>query len=148
MSMDLSYTRPIFVTLIILMAHLVVFLILPGQIVSASTFPVPSASQLLTTFVPSNPILDFEFILQPGSSIAIVNAVFMQCELTDCQEAVSLDEISVRLVSCAGNNCTSAAFSNRHYFRLRVTFSDGVIRESNAFSLNSYVFSYENFNAS
>lgn len=133
MSIDLSNKRPIFVSLIFLMVLGVVFLFLPSQIARAYTLPGLSGSQLLTTAVPS--ILDFEFVVQPGSRLTIVDAVLLQCELSDCQDAKSLDEISSQKFSCTGNHCSSAAyFGYLRYFRLRITFSDGKIRESNVFS--------------
>jgi len=130
MSTDSSAKKSIIVTLSVLTALLVAF---------TFVLPEPAAPQLMTTFVPSQ--MYFEFVFQPGSDLTIVSTVLQQCELPDCQDAMTADPPPVWELSCTEDHCTSMASSYLQYFRLRVAFSDGVSRESN-------VFTKENFNAS
>lgn len=88
--------------------------------------------------------MEFTFLqngIQP--KIEITHGILYVCERSDCQDAHIVPDTQYtgeRELSCTEYHCYASLYGS--YYRLEVTFSDGVTRKSNVFTQKFYVSEY------
>jgi hypothetical protein len=100
----------------------------PFQTARADTAPKPTMK------------FAFEYEISPAPSI--VSGIQEECNHADCSDAHPLMEGGPQRFGCSAVNCSSLAYSYSGYHRLKITFSDGVTRESNIFGKKFFYASY------
>ena len=89
------------------------------------------------------PDMEFNFIREKGlPAITITKAVLLQCGDPACADAHPLEQLGPQGITCQEMSCSSMAYSYADYHRLRVTFSDGVTRQSNVFDKHAFHAAY------
>jgi len=114
MSIDHRATRFVFGLFVLVLAAV------PLQTVRADMAPKPTME------------FKFEYEISPAS--LIVSGIQEECDEADCSDAYPLTEGGPQGFRCTWTDCFSVAYSYDEFHRLKITFSDGVTRQSNVFS--------------
>jgi hypothetical protein len=85
------------------------------------------------------PTMHFDFVFEISPAPSIVSGVQEECGREDCSDARPLQDGGPQHFGCAATACSSLAYSYSEYHRLKITFSDGVMRQSNVFA-NKYFY--------
>jgi hypothetical protein len=110
-----------------LLLFLLIFL--PVYSVSADTGPKPG--------------MDFVFNQEfPGNPVTITSGTLFECEQSDCQDAMPLQELGPQGFSCEASTCHALAYGFSPYHRLEIQFSDGKTRQSNIFETAGFNSTY------
>jgi hypothetical protein len=89
------------------------------------------------------PTMFFEFIPVEGmSNLLVLEGYLMECEDSACLQSHPLEDFGPQGFKCYGTTCHAAAYSFTEYHRLVLSFSDGITRESNVFTKNSFEANY------
>jgi hypothetical protein len=93
------------------------------------------------------PTMTFTFVWETETPLTIVEGELLQCEDPTCSDAKLLETLGpqgFRCTSVPGEmSCSSMAYGYDPYSRLRLTFSDGVTRESGVFEKSYFNARYE-----
>ncbi len=100
-------------------------------ILSVASSPAAAAS---AADIGPKPEMAFNFEFPPGSDLKIESGELLQCDTAECGDAQPLAELGPQGFSCDERSCRSTAYSYATYSRLRITFSDGRVLESNSFT--------------
>jgi hypothetical protein len=122
----MSFTRrlnPLMIGLCILVVAAV-----PQRAARADTAPKPTMK------------FTFEYEISPAPSI--VSGIQEECSQADCSDAHPLMGGGPQRFGCSSSACSSLAYSYSKFHRLKVTFSDGITRESNIFGKKFFYASY------
>jgi hypothetical protein len=74
---------------------------------------------------------------------SIVSGIQEECGQADCSDAKPLMEGGPQRFTCTAVDCSSLAYSYSDYHRLKITFSDGVTRQSNVFGKKFFYATYK-----
>lgn len=86
------------------------------------------------------PTMDFEFVQEvPGSALTMVSWSLINCENNDCTTTGEIAPFEDGF-RCADNHCGAGVHYGiqYEYFRMEISFSDGVTRKSNVFTRNYF----------
>ncbi len=87
------------------------------------------------------PTMDFEF--ESDDELTISQGILQECSDSTCTEAWAMEELGPQKFSCKSTSCSAMAYTfGSDYYRLVITFSDGVTRESNSFGKSHYDSNY------
>lgn len=82
------------------------------------------------------PTMSFTFVWETGP-LSLEEGELLQCEAPTCADAKPLETLGPQGFRCSDSSgeltCSSTAYGYDPYSRLRLTFSDGVTRESDVF---------------
>ncbi|HLF37380.1 MAG TPA: hypothetical protein VI520_05545 [Anaerolineales bacterium] len=84
------------------------------------------------------PSMDFQFVYQDLPGLHIQSGTLLECADPACVNAEALREVGPQRFTCNLDSCSSVAYSYQDYYKLAITFSDGVTRESNVFGTDHY----------
>ncbi len=84
------------------------------------------------------PTMEFEFVYEISPAPSIVSGIQEECGEADCLNAYLLQKGGPQQFTCTRTDCFSVAYSYSEFQRLKITFSDGITRQSNVFS-NKYL---------
>ncbi len=79
------------------------------------------------------PSMDFDFESKSGASFTILSGEQLECGTADCSDAQPLKVLGPQRFYCMETSCSSMAYGYSDYHRLRITFADGRVLESNVF---------------
>ncbi len=98
-------------------------------------------AQTVRADIGPKPTMDFEFEID--DDLTISQGVLQECSDSTCSEAWAMEEYGPQGLSCKSTSCSSMAYGyDSDYYRLVITFSDGVTRESNSFTKSHYDANY------
>lgn len=79
-----------------------------------------------------------------GEPVTIVSGILMQCDQPDCADAHPLPEnMGPQHFTCEGLTCSGLAYGFTDYGQLKITFSDGKVRQSNVFAITNFNAHYD-----
>lgn len=79
------------------------------------------------------PQMDFEIVDKAGLGVTIQQAELLECDNEACLNSSTLEDFGPQGLYCQEMECSAWAYGFKDFHRLVVTFSDGVVRESNVF---------------
>jgi hypothetical protein len=83
------------------------------------------------------PGMDFAFEFD-GDASDIITGEMYECNKADCSDAVLLEELGPQGFRCTTTTCDSIAYGFADYHKIRITFSDGRVLESNVFEKKAF----------
>lgn len=89
-----------------------------------------------------HPTMDFNFVMEADSTLAITKATLLQCSDETCSESSELFEAGLQRFTCSADQCESIANGYATYNQLDIRFSDGVTRKSNIFGKKFFYAKY------
>ncbi len=88
------------------------------------------------------PSMEFEFVYESSTTLTISEGIQLECSDETCFDAKPLERIGPQYFDCTDTECFSRAYGYAEYYRLSISFSDGVTRESNVFDKTYYNANY------
>lgn len=90
------------------------------------------------------PTMAFEFVYTDDlPNLLVMDGILLECEDSACVQAKPLEELGPQSFNCYGASCHATAYGFSEYHQLRLTFSDGITRESNIFTKNAFEATYK-----
>jgi hypothetical protein len=94
------------------------------------------------------PAMTFYFVyqtLKPTHLLEAVEQMQVECRDKKCIKSYNLNHFGTQGIYCTENNCRSQAYPNQYdkYHKLKLTFSDKKIRESNIFTKQAFQANYQ-----
>lgn len=105
--------------MLLLMGLLLITALIPKQIAYADIGPKPQ--------------MEFKFNYPYDDQLSIISGELLECDQSDCADAAPLPTLGPQNFSCTKTDCTAMAYGFSKFHRLRITFSDGITRDSNVF---------------
>lgn len=90
------------------------------------------------------PRMDFNFVYETDSELTVVEGVLQKCSDSTCIEAWAIEAREPGF-NCTSTHCSLMGHGDEYgniYYRLVITFSDGVTRQSNSFTQEHYEAGY------
>lgn len=107
-----------------------------------TTIALVALTFLATTSVSADigpkPSIEFEFVFETSETLSILEGTLLQCSDLSCSDEHPMEELGPQSFSCSATECSGLAYGFSEYGRLRVRFSDGVMRESNVFKIEDF----------
>ena len=89
------------------------------------------------------PTMFFEFEFVEGiPDLLVMEGSLFECDDSACVQSTPLENFGPQGFSCFGTTCHAMAYGFSDYHKLVLSFSDGVTRESNVFTKNSFEANY------
>ena len=83
------------------------------------------------------PAMDFTFAFEGEASDITIGEMY-ECDQSDCSDAALLEELGPQGFRCTTNTCNSIAYGYADYHKIRITFADGRVLESNIFEKDAF----------
>jgi len=83
------------------------------------------------------PGMDFTFEFD-GNASDITAGEMYECDQSDCSDARLLEELGPQGFRCTTTTCNSIAYGYADYHKIRITFADGRVLESNVFEKDAF----------
>lgn len=83
------------------------------------------------------PGMDFTFEFE-GDASDIVSGELFECFQSDCSDAALLEELGPQGFRCSTVSCDSITYGYIDYHKIRITFADGRVLESNIFEKKAF----------
>lgn len=104
---------------LLILSVLLALIVLPARTVHADMGPKPT--------------MEFVFDFGDESALTISGGELLQCEDSSCELAEPLEQLGPQGFTCVDTSCSAMAYGFSDWSYLRITFSDGSVRESNIF---------------